>query len=47
MGESCCSENFAQTGSKIFKILDVIKESELSSWKKLKSGSFDDFSNDA
>jgi len=45
--ESFCSENFAQTGRKIFKILDVIKQSELSSQKNLKSGSFGDFSNDA
>lgn len=33
--------------SKIFKILDVIKEPELHSWKKLNSGSFDNFINDA
>lgn len=45
--ESCCSENLAQTGSKIFKMLDVIKESELSSWENLKSSSSDEFSNDA
>lgn len=37
--ESCWSENVVQTGNKIFKIIDALKESELSSWKK--SGCFD------